>query len=359
MNVLSGIIVIFSILGAVDCVLNNRFGIGKEWERGFHLIGTMSLSMIGMIVLAPWIGQLILNGLGSVVGNMPFDISVIAGSLLANDMGGATLAINIARDEQIGYYNGLIVGAMMGATISFTLPLAMAVVEKRQQRAMLFGLLCGIVAIPVGCFVAGIMAGIAIAELFVNLIPLIVLAVLLAIGLMKIPDLCVKVFRVLSTGIKIFIIFGIVVGIIRFLTGYELISSAASIEDGILIVFNVAVVMSGTFPLIHIVSRLLRKPLMLIGNKIGINETSMMGFLATMTTNVTTFAMMKNMDERGVILNSAFAVSGAFVFAGHLAFAMSFNESFVPSMVVGKLVAGILSVGIAWFAVRKGSLYSE
>ena len=74
MNVLSGIIVIFSILGAVDCVLNNRFGIGKEWERGFHLIGTMSLSMIGMIVLAPWIGQRILNGLGSVVRNMPFPV---------------------------------------------------------------------------------------------------------------------------------------------------------------------------------------------------------------------------------------------------------------------------------------------
>ena len=55
MNVLSIIIVIFSILGAVDYILNNRFGIGKEWEKGFHLIGTMSLSMIGMIVLAPWI----------------------------------------------------------------------------------------------------------------------------------------------------------------------------------------------------------------------------------------------------------------------------------------------------------------
>ena len=133
MNVLSNAIVIFSILGAIDYVLNNRFGIGKEWERGFHLMGTMSLSMLGMIVLAPWLGNLITNGFGSVVHNMPFDISVIAGALLANDMGGATMALNLAGNEQIGYFNGLIVASMMGATISFTLPVAMITVEKRHQ----------------------------------------------------------------------------------------------------------------------------------------------------------------------------------------------------------------------------------
>jgi ethanolamine transporter len=44
MNILLYIMVFFSVLGAIDCILNNRFGIGKEWERGFHLLGTMSHS---------------------------------------------------------------------------------------------------------------------------------------------------------------------------------------------------------------------------------------------------------------------------------------------------------------------------
>ena len=353
MKVLSIIIIIFSIIGAIDYILNNRLGLGKEWEKGFHLLGTMSLSMIGMIVLAPWIGQLISTGLGSVVSKMPFDISVIAGSLLANDMGGATLALNIAQNEQIGNFNGLIVGAMMGATISFTLPFAMTVVEKRQQKSVLFGILCGIIAIPVGCFVAGLMAGIPLIELLANLIPLIILAILLAVGLAKIPDICVKVLGVLTIGIKILIIFGLVVGMIRFLTGYALIPSAAPIEEGVLIVFNIAVVMSGTFPLLHILSKLLRKPLVFLGKKMEMNETSTIGFISTLATNVTTFGMMKDMDERGVILNSAFAVSSAFVFADHLAFTMSFDKGFVPSMIVGKLVAGVLGVGIAWLASKR------
>ena len=353
MNILSLIIVIFSVIGAIDYVLNNRFGLGKEWEKGFHLMGTMSLSMIGMIVLAPWIGQLISTSLSSVVNKMPFDISVIAGSLLANDMGGATLALNIAQNEQIGYYNGLIVGAMMGATISFTLPFAMTVVEKSKQKLVLLGILCGIIAIPIGCFVAGIFAGIPIVELLVNLVPLIVLAILLAVGLAKIPDICVKVFGVLTVGIKILIIFGLVVGMIRFLTGYALIDSASPVEESVLIVFNIALVMSGTFPLLHILSKLLRKPLLSLGKKMKINETSTLGFISTLATNVTTFGMMKNMDERGVILNSAFAVSSAFVFADHLAFTMSFDKRFVPSMIVGKLVAGVLGVVIAWFVSKR------
>ena len=186
-----------------------------------------------------------------------------------------------------------------------------------------------------------------------NLVPLIVLAILLAVGLAKIPDICVKVLGVLTIGIKVLIAFGLVVGMIRFLTGYALIPSAAPIEEGVLIVFNIAVVMSGTFPLLHILSKLLRKPLIFLGKKMEMNETSTLGFVSTLATNATTFGMMKDMDERGVILNSAFAVSSAFVFADHLAFTMSFEKGFVPSMIVGKLVAGVLGVAIAWFASKR------
>ena len=41
------------------------------------------------------------------------------------------------------------------------------------------------------------------------------------------------------------------------------------------------------------------------------------------------------------------AVSGAFVFAGHLAFTLAFNESYVFCVIVGKLVAGVLAIVVA------------
>ena len=49
MSLLTIIILIFSVVGAIDLILGNRFGIGKEFEKAFMLLGTMALSMIGMI----------------------------------------------------------------------------------------------------------------------------------------------------------------------------------------------------------------------------------------------------------------------------------------------------------------------
>ena len=143
MNIVSLVMLIFSVLGAIDYIIGCRFGIGKEFERGIMLIGTMTLSMVGMIVLAPTIAYLLDPVLTVIAQNTPFEPSVIAGSLLANDMGGAPLAMEIAKTEMSGYFNGLVVGAMMGATISFTLPLALGVTKKNSIKT-LCSVLCAV-----------------------------------------------------------------------------------------------------------------------------------------------------------------------------------------------------------------------
>ena len=85
------------------------------------------------------------------------------------------------------------------------------------------------------------------------------------------------------------------------------------------------------------------------------NEVSALGFVSTLATNVTTFSMMKDMDDKGVVLNSAFAVSAAFTFAGHLAFTMSFNEEYLLSVIVGKLIAGVCALFAAQFIYSRVS----
>ena len=100
---------------------------------------------------------------------------------------------------------------------------------------------------------------------------------------------------------------------------------------------------------------LLEEPMRRISETVGMNEVSALGFIGTLATNVTTFGMMRDMDDKGVVLNSAFAVSAAFTFAGHLAFTMSFNSAYVLPVIVGKLVAGVCAVAIAWFMFAKTS----
>ena len=56
MNVITIVILTFSLLGAIDYLIGNKFGIGKEFVKAFSLFAPMVLSMLGMLVIAPAIG---------------------------------------------------------------------------------------------------------------------------------------------------------------------------------------------------------------------------------------------------------------------------------------------------------------
>ncbi len=347
MTFLTPIIIIFSVLSGLDYILGNRFGIGEEFKKAFMLFGTMALSMIGMIVMAPAIGEAISPIFNFAYNLLHIDPSIIPASLFANDMGGAPLAKEIAKDESIGMFNALVVSSMMGCTVSFTIPFALGVVGKKNHRELLIGLLCGVVTIPIGCFVAGLICRIPIVSLLVDLLPLIIFSTVIAIGLIKFQNTCVKIFKIFGFLINALIIVGLLFGIIRFLTGKEIIKGLATIEDAAAVCLNASIVMSGMFPFINIVSRLLKRPLNFIGGKIGINGTSALGFISSLATSATTYGMMDKMDKKGVMLNSAFAVSAAFSLAGHLAFTMAFDASYIFPVIVGKLVSGASALALA------------
>lgn len=350
MLVIKIVILIFAALGALDYIIGNRFGVGREFVNGIMLMGTMLLSMQGMLVISPLLADLLEPAFGFVRDVFHMDPSIIPASLFANDMGGAPLAKEIMTDPKIGMFNALVVSSMMGCTISFTIPFALGLVPKEQHKNLLLGLLCGIVTIPVGCFVGGLVCGIAILPLALNLLPLILLSALIAFGLLKFPSVCVKIFAVLGLAMKTLIIVGLVFGMAHFLAGYALFPEIGDAwDEGIRVCTNAAVFLAGAFPLVFVLSRLLRRPLRFLGRTLRINETSALCLLSSLASSAATFGMMKSMDERGAILNSAFAVSGAFVFAGHLAFTVAFDPAYVPAMVVGKLVGGVLALLLAVF----------
>ncbi len=344
MNVISIIMLSFAILGALDRITGNRFGLGKEFEKGFLLLGTLALTMIGMIVISPLIAKLLEPCFAFVYNTFKIDPSIITSSIFANDMGGAPLAKEIARDDRIGMFNGLVVASMMGATISFTVPVALGCLKKEKHKELMLGLLCGIVTIPLGCFVAGMISDIPIGLLLLNLLPLLLFALIIATGLMLIPWICIKIFNILGTVIKILITIGLCLGMLEFLLDFKLIAGLAPFEEGAVVCLNAAIVMSGAFPMLHIISKLLAKPIKKLGAFLKINEKSTLGFVATLANNVSTFEMMNEMDPKGTVLNSAFAVSVSFILADHLAFTLAFDATYLWMMMVGKLVSGIFAI---------------
>ena len=348
MSVLSGVILVFSVLGAVDRLLNNKFGLGNEFEKGFRLLGEMALSMIGMIIISPFLADVMRPFFSFVNEVLHIDPSIIPAALFANDMGGAPLAVEVAVNDKMGMYNALVVSAMMGVTVSFTLPVALGMVKKENHRELLLGLLCGIVTVPVGCFVSGLICRLGVVSLVVNLLPLVVFSAIVAFGLVKFPEISLKVFSIFAFIIKVLITAGLVMGIVRFLSGYEVIKGLDTIENGALVCLNASIVMTGAFPFMSVVSRLLSKPLGAVGRKTGINEASAIGFVSSLATNLTTFGMMDKMDKKGILLNSAFSVSASFTFASHLAFTMAFNDSYILPVIIGKLVSGVSALVLAY-----------
>lgn len=357
MNILSIIMAAFAVLGAIDLIIGNKLGIGKEFEKGIHMLGEITLAMMGMIVLSPVIAALLSAPLTAFSKIVPIDPSSFIGSIIACDMGAGQMALQLAANEKIGYFNGLVVGSMMGATVSFTLPFVMGAVKKEQRRNMLLGLLCGICTIPFGCFVGGMMSGIEILPLLINLSPLIIFAAILAVGIIFIPNVAVKIFNVVGIAIRSLVLVGLAIGIFEYLTGFDIIpyTDPAITVEGAEIIFNIACVMAGAFPLLFIISKLVAKPLAMLGKKTGMNENSILGFISTLATSVTTFGSMNDMDDKGVVLNSAFAVSGAFLLADHLAYTLSFNAEYLPAVIIGKLISGALAVVLATIIYKKNA----
>ncbi len=353
MSVVSVIMLCFAVLGGLDRIFGNRFGLGKEFEKGFMLLGNMALSMIGMIVLAPLIAELLQPCFVWVYETLGIDPSIIPATLFANDMGGAPLAKEVAQNSAIGMYNALVVSSMMGATISFSVPYSLGVVQKEHHRELFLGFLCGIVTIPVGCFLSGCFLGLPLWQNLLNLLPLIVFSAVIACGLIFAPEFSVKCFSVLGFLMKALITVGLLLGMVQFLTGIVVVKGLADIMEGADVCFNAAVVLAGAFPLMNIVSRLLKKPIRKFGSWLKVEDVSAMGFVSTIVTNATTFEMINRMDKKGVLLNASFAVSAAFLLGGHLAFTMAFDAAYIFHVMAAKLLSGLAAVVVAILVYKR------
>lgn len=347
------VMAVFMVLGAADRIIGNRFGLGEKFEEGILAMGSLALSMIGIISLAPVLAGLlrpVVVPLFSLVGADP---AVFAGTILANDMGGASLAQELAQSEDAGRFGGLIVGAMMGPTIVFTIPVALGIIRAEDRPALARGVLAGIVTVPIGCFVGGLVAGFDVLMILRNLIPIVVIALLIVLGLWLAPNGMVKGFQVFGKLIVILITVGLAAAIFEALTGVQIIPGMASLEEGYLTVGGIAIVLAGAFPLVHVITRVFRKPLLKLGQVLGMNDKAAAGLVATLANNIPMFGMLREMDERGKIINVAFAVSAAFVFGDHLGFTAGFDSSMILPMIIGKLVGGVTAVVVAMFMTRK------
>ncbi len=352
-EILITIMAIFAVLGALDRIFGNRFGLGKEFESGIIAMGSLALAMIGIITLAPVLANLLRPVVVPVYRFLGADPAMFAGTLLACDMGGGSLAQELTSDPQAALLGGVITGSMLGATIVFTIPVALETLTAEDRPALAKGVLCGIVTIPVGILAGGLVAGFPLMMVLRNLIPVVLMAGLIALGLWRWEKAMIKGFSIFGKAVLALITIGLTISIVQSLTGFTILPGMAPVEDGFLTVGTIALVLAGAFPLVYAVTRLLKKPLMKLGGVLHINDTAAAGLVATLANSIATFGMVKDMDDRGKVVNIAFAVSAAFVFGDHLGYTAGFAPQMLPGMIAGKLAGGVSAVAVALWLTRK------
>lgn len=342
-----------ALLGAVDRIIGNKFGLGQEFENGILAMGSLALAMVGIISLAPVLANLLKPVVVPAYQFLGADPAMFAGTILACDMGGGALAAELTADPQAALLGGVITGSMLGATIVFTIPVAMGILEEQDRSNMALGILCGIVTIPVGVLVGGLVAGFPLMMVLRNIVPIVVIGVLIAFGLWKAETWMIRGFELFGKGVVIIITLGLAAAILEALTGYAILPGMAPITDGFETVGAIAIVLAGAFPLVFVITKLLKKPLTAVGNWLGINETAAAGLVASLANSIATFGMVKEMDRRGKVVNIAFAVSAAFVFGDHLGFTAGFAPEMLPAVITGKLAGGISAVAVALLLTRQ------
>ena len=248
-EILIAVMAVFAVLGAADRICGNRFGLGKEFEEGILAMGSLAMAMLGIITLAPVLASLLRPVVAPVFSFLGADPAMFAGTILACDMGGGALAAQLTQDPEAAVLGGVICGSMLGATVVFTIPVALGILKEEDRPAMAKGILCGIVTIPVGILVGGLTAGFSLIMVLRNLIPIVLIGALIALGLWKAEKAMIRGFAVFGKGVVAVITAGLAAAVVEGLTGFPLIPGMAPIHEGFSTVGEIAIVLAGAFPL--------------------------------------------------------------------------------------------------------------
>lgn len=342
-----------ALLGGLDRLLGNRFGLGRKFEEGFHLLGPVALAQAGIICAAPLLSQL----LGPVVSAFYHALGQdpgMFGSILALDMGGYQMAELLADDPQVGRFAGIVAASMLGCTVSFTIPVGMAFLPKERQDDFARGVLYGLITLPAALAVGALLCGIDGLTAVWLCLPVLALSVLLGVGLMKFPAAMMRGFQVFAEIIKAVTTMGLTMGAVQYMTGWTLLPGLAPLKEAMEVVASIGIVLLGALPLAELMQRLLKRPMARLGRLLNIAEKGTLNLLICFVSSAPALAAMKDMESRDVTVNAAFAVSAASCLSAHLGFVLAMEPALTMPMVITKFLGGMLGAALAvWMGKRQ------
>jgi ethanolamine transporter len=379
------IIMACAILGAFAAIKNSEQGLGQQFMEGLHAVGHIFVPAAGIMASIPYLSWFINKVCGPFFAKIGADPAIAATAILATDMGGYQLAQELSTSYE-GWIMAMIVGFMAGATIVFSIPMGLAMLDKRDHKYMALGVMSGILTIPIGAFISSVLVvvtnskirdaistttdsnyefTISYLKIFSNLSPLIIFVVVLAAGLYFLPDVMIKGFmwfgRIMDAGIKLVLVFSIVeifTGLFSKLFGswgfHPIMADADDQFRALETAGYIGIMLAGAFPMVYLLQKYAGKQLEAMGRKIGLSKEGSAGLVATIANILAMFKLVRTMSPKDKVINISFAVCAAFLLGDHLSFTANFQPTLILPIIIGKLSAGAISIGLAyWLSVPK------
>lgn len=354
-EILFFIIALFLLISGLDYILGNKLGLGNHFKKGVEASGSLALNMIGIYILAPLLTEGLMALILPVTNLLKMDPSFVPASLLAVDMGGYQLAKNLALNQQMADFSGIILASNLGATISFSIPVALGMIKKEDLPFFLRGLVIGIITLPFGSFIGGLVQGIGFYELIRNCMPLFVVSLLLAYGTMRYTNQVVKCFGALSKIIVAMSVMGLILVGLEVVLGIPFLPKMMPpLSEAAEIVVRIGLFLAGAYPMLKVVEYLVRRYGKPVAKCLQVNEATIVGLIGSLASNLLTFAEVESMNVKGKVLASAVAISGAFVLGGQLAFVSTLSSEMVTPFIVSKLSGAILAIVLVQVTYKEG-----
>ncbi|MFC4355511.1 ethanolamine utilization protein EutH [Chryseomicrobium palamuruense] len=377
------IIMACAVAGAFASIKDPDRGLGKEFMNGLHAVGHIFVPAAGIMASIPYLTWFIDRFVGPFFNMIGADPAIAATTILASDMGGYQLADALKASYE-GWVMALIVGFMAGATIVFSIPMGLAMLDKRDHKYMALGVMAGVLTIPIGALISAVLIvlfdtnvrevvsttaessyefAISYGQILVNLLPLLIFVVIIAAGLKFFPNAMITGFmgfgRFLDAGIKLVLVFSIVEIFTGLFTnvfgawGFDPIMADEEDQFRALETAGyIGIMLAGAFPMVYLIRKFFSSPLEAGGRKIGLTSVGSAGLLATIANILAMFTLVRYMRPKDKVINIAFAVCAAFLLGDHLSFTANFQPNIILPVILGKLIAGIIAIGFAyWLSV--------
>ena len=362
-------------IGCIGAVKDSSAGVGYEFCEGIRQLGVIFIPVAGVMAALPYLQHFIEFAFSGIANTMGHDSAIWAGILLPPDMGGNILANKLAETPET-WIIALFVAFILGTGVTFGIPLSMAMVDKENYDYMALGILCGLMACPIGITVSCALcmyvhpliradvSTTAVAasrlslhwnQILINLLPVYLICILVAVGIWLAPRVMIKGFLKFGKALNsaLYIVFSL--SVIEYFTGLgsrlwtnwefsPIVADLADSNRALETAGYCAMMLGGAYPMMYLLKKYLGKIIEKIGGRLGLSAEGCLGIIASSVTLVAMFRAFKTMPPIDKVRSAAWAICAGYFLADHLVYCYNFQPELYGCLLIGKISGGLLAM---------------